>query len=143
MLLFLPYLGENKGQRDELVEISQFNIYIALMALPGYLLSFLLVDYLGRKFIQIFGFVCMGILYVLLGVLLEVYDFKDTTWLAVILYGATFFFSNFGPNTTTFILPSETFPTEIRARCAGISAAAGKFGNFVFFLFPPIPFFFN
>ena len=23
-----------------------------------------------------------------------------------------YFFSNFGPNSTTFILPSETFPTE-------------------------------
>jgi len=53
---------------------------------------------------------------------------RDINWLFIILYGLTFFFSNAGPNTTTFILPSEAFPTEIRASCHGMSAAAGKLG---------------
>jgi len=39
-----------------------------------------------------------------------------------------FFFANAGPNTTTFVLPSESFPTEVRATCHGISAASGKLG---------------
>src|SRR5690348_3121432 len=106
------------------MDISRFNIYIALMALPGYVLSFLLVDYLGRKTIQLMGFFSISALYLTLGLLLEFVDLSSYTWVAVVLYGATFFFSNFGPNTTTFILPSETFPTEIRARCSGISAAS-------------------
>lgn len=99
------------------------------MALPGYLLSFLLVDYLGRKKIQLMGFTCISVLYFVLGILFDLIDFDEYQWLAVLLYGATFLFSNFGPNTTTFILPSETFPTEIRATCTGLSAAAGKFGT--------------
>lgn len=49
-------------------------------------------------------------------------------WLFVILYGLTFFFANFGPNTTTFVIPSESFPTRARATCHGISAACGKLG---------------
>lgn len=43
-------------------------------------------------------------------------------------YGLTFFFANFGPNSTTFILPSETFPAEVRTSLNGFSAAMGKTG---------------
>jgi len=48
-----------------------------------------------------------------------------------ILYGDTFFFSNFGPNTTTYIVPGEAFPASIRATCHGISAASGKLGAII------------
>lgn len=40
-------------------------------------------------------------------------------------------FSNFGPNTTTFIIPGEIFPPEVKATCHGLSAASGKLGTFV------------
>lgn len=36
--------------------------------------------------------------------------------------------SNFGPNTTTFVIPGEIYPAEVRATCHGISAACGKLG---------------
>jgi PHS family inorganic phosphate transporter-like MFS transporter len=52
----------------------------------------------------------------------------DYPGLFIALYGLTFFWSNCGPNTTTFVLPSECFPTESRATCHGMSAAAGKVG---------------
>lgn len=38
------------------------------------------------------------------------------------------FFLNFGPNTTSFIIPAEAFPTRYRATCHGIAAASGKVG---------------
>ena len=34
-----------------------------------------------------------------------------------------YFFSNFGPNSTTFILPSETFPTEAVKGRVGVGAS--------------------
>ena len=34
-----------------------------------------------------------------------------------------------GPNATTYIIPSEVFPTRYRASCHGISAAMGKLGS--------------
>lgn len=49
----------------------------------------------------------------------------------MVLYGLIFFFSNFGPNTTTFIIPAELFPTRFRSTCHGISGAAGKLGAIV------------
>ena len=35
-------------------------------------------------------------------------------------------YSNFGPNTTTFVIPGEIYPPEVKATCHGISAAFGK-----------------
>jgi PHS family inorganic phosphate transporter-like MFS transporter len=41
------------------------------------------------------------------------------------------FFQNFGPNTTTFVVPGEVFPTRYRSTSHGISAASGKLGAIV------------
>jgi len=49
----------------------------------------------------------------------------------VTLYALTFFFSNFGPNSTTFVLPAELFPTSWKATAHGICAASGKAGAIV------------
>ena len=49
----------------------------------------------------------------------------------VFLYCLANFFQNFGPNTTTFIVPGEAFPTRYRSTGHGISAASGKLGAIV------------
>lgn len=41
------------------------------------------------------------------------------------------FFFNFGPNSTTFIVPGECFPTRYRSSAHGISAASGKVGAII------------
>ena len=47
------------------------------------------------------------------------------------MYALTFFFANFGPNSTTFIVPAELFPARFRSTCHGISAASGKAGAII------------
>jgi hypothetical protein len=55
----------------------------------------------------------------------------------LLAYGISYFFTEFGPNMTTFVLPSELFPTRLRATGHGISAGVGKLGAFTgVFLFP-------
>jgi len=55
----------------------------------------------------------------------------------VIAYGISYFFTEFGPNVTTFVLPGEVFPVSVRATGHGISAGVGKLGAFIgVFLFP-------
>lgn len=49
----------------------------------------------------------------------------------VALFCLANFFQNFGPNTTTFIIPGEVFPTRYRSTAHGISAASGKLGAVV------------
>ena len=46
----------------------------------------------------------------------------------VVLYALSFFFANFGPNATTFIIPSEVFATKFRSTLHGFSSAMGKLG---------------
>jgi predicted MFS family arabinose efflux permease len=47
------------------------------------------------------------------------------------------FFINAGPNATTYALPAEVFPSEVRAAGHGFAAASAKLGAAVgVFLFP-------
>jgi PHS family inorganic phosphate transporter-like MFS transporter len=51
----------------------------------------------------------------------------------------SYFFAEFGPNTTTFVLPGEVFPTSVRTTGHGISAGFAKVGAFIgVYLFPII-----
>lgn len=114
---------------------------IALIGLPGYYLSVCAMDRLGRRFIQLQGFFFMAVVFALLGGLCVAWcggwcvadpsDLRPSAAgraLMLLLYGLTFFFSNFGPNSTTFMLPAETFPPNIRSTLSGFSAACGKLG---------------
>ncbi|HEY5245581.1 MAG TPA: MFS transporter [Acidimicrobiales bacterium] len=106
----------------------------AVFALPGYALAILLLDRTGRKKIQALGFGMMALAFLAIGLVPGV-----TTSVApfVVLYGVSYFFTEFGPNTTTFVYPAEIFPVEVRTTGHGISAAAGKMGAFAgAYLFP-------
>ncbi|CAG8471405.1 192_t:CDS:2 [Acaulospora morrowiae] len=96
-------------------------------SVPGYWCSVFLIDRLGRKFIQLMGFAMLTLCYIVLGF---AYQAINNT-LFSILFTASMFFQNFGPNTTTFILPAELFPTRFRGTCHGIAAASGKLGAII------------
>lgn len=99
-----------------------------LFAVPGYILAAKYVDRIGRKPLQYIGFFMMALMYLLIAF---IPDLRHLMWLFITLFGISFFFVNFGPNTTTFLIPAEIYPTNIRARAHGISAAVGKLGAFV------------
>ena len=96
-----------------------------VFAVPGYVLSAKYVDRIGRKGLQMMGFLVMGICYTLIAMIPHV---TEHLAIFIIIFGLSFFFVNFGPNATTFLIPSEIYPTTIRARAHGISAAIGKVG---------------
>jgi MFS family permease len=55
----------------------------------------------------------------------------------LLVYGVSYFFTEFGPNMTTFVMPSELYPVTMRTTGHGISAGVGKLGAFIgVFLFP-------
>lgn len=95
--------------------------------IPGYWVSVATIDTIGRKPIQIGGFVMLTILFCIIG-----FGFhKISTGGLFALYCLCNFFQNFGPNTTTFIVPGEVFPTRYRSTGHGISAASGKVGAII------------
>jgi MFS family permease len=105
-------------------------------ALPGYLLAIVKVDKIGHRKLQWVGFLMMAACFVVIGLVPGV---SAAVLPFVMAYGVSYFFAEFGPNTTTFILPSELFPVSMRATSHGISAGVAKFGAFLgVFLFPVI-----
>jgi PHS family inorganic phosphate transporter-like MFS transporter len=116
---------------DALSSAALGNFVIVLLGtVPGYWVTVFLVDSWGRKKIQLMGFTALTVLFLVLGIFFN--QIKDTsTTLFVILYTLANFFTNFGPNATTFIIPGEVFPTRYRSTCHGISAASGKLGAIV------------
>ena len=130
----------NDDPMNSLNQTAIRSILINLMGLPGYILSFMLM---GKtclclcnvvqtpKWIQTQGFIFMAILYSIISGLWN--QLRSSTsnagWLLV-LYGGTFFFANYGPNTTTFIMPSVVYSPSCTSRSTlnGICAAAGKCG---------------
>ncbi|KAF4571355.1 Inorganic phosphate transporter pho84 [Pleurotus pulmonarius] len=100
--------------------------------IPGYWVCFLFVDSWGRKPIQLMGFIMLTIIFVIMGFGYDKLTATPaTTGAFVFLYCLANFFQNFGPNTTTFIIPGEVFPTRYRSTAHGISAASGKLGAIV------------
>lgn len=102
-------------------------ILVCAGAIPGYWVSVATIDTLGRKPIQIMGFIMLTILFIVIGFAFNVLSGHALLALYVI---AQFFF-NFGPNSTTFIVPGECFPTRYRSTSHGISAASGKIGAII------------
>lgn len=132
---------------EEVYMLSRVMFAVALVAtVPGYLFTVFFIDKIGRSVIQLGGFLFMSISMAILG-----YYYKQlrgnvkcgpnqnsnkeycdgNTAMFAILYGVTLFFANFGPNSTTFIVPAELFPARFRSTCHGISAAAGKAGAII------------
>jgi PHS family inorganic phosphate transporter-like MFS transporter len=129
------------------------SLMISLLSLPGYFMTVVLI---GRRtcvcrslrthgssrcnsifspctqtpaYIQMQGFVAMFILYLIIGLYWT--SLENIQWLLLVLYAGSFFFANYGPNSTTFLLPSVTYLKECRSTLNGLSAAAGKLGALV------------
>ncbi|KAI8268815.1 Repressible high-affinity phosphate permease [Colletotrichum sp. SAR11_239] len=102
-------------------------ILVLAGAVPGYWVSAALIDTIGRKPIQLFGFFALTLLFCVIG-----FDFWNLSGGALMaLYTLAQFFFNAGPNSTTFIVPGECFPTRYRSTSHGISAASGKIGAII------------
>lgn len=103
-------------------------LIFVIAALPGYILSAFTIDRLGRKWIQCVGFGMMALAY---GLLAIAPGLSTLTLPFLLVYGFSYFFTEFGPNVTTFVYPAEVFPVMIRTTSHGIAAALGKVGAFL------------
>lgn len=113
---------------SRLYNLGVGNIILSCAGLiPGYWVAVATVDTVGRKPIQLMGFIILTILFCIIG-----FGFHTIpTGGLFALYCLCNFFENFGPNTTTFIVPGEVFPTRYRSTAHGISAGSGKIGAIV------------
>ncbi|CAO2818785.1 unnamed protein product [Amaranthus hypochondriacus] len=117
---------------QEVYKIARAQTLIAICStVPGYWFTVFLIDRIGRFTIQILGFAMMTIFMFSLAIPYHHWTHPDNRIGFVVMYALTFFFANFGPNATTFVVPAEIFPARLRSTCHGISAAAGKAGAII------------
>ncbi|MHB8312109.1 MAG: MFS transporter [Candidatus Dormibacteria bacterium] len=130
-----PLILKSLAPRASLIEDTAITLVIfAVCALPGYVVAFFTIDRIGHRRLQFVGFSMMAMAFFVIGVIPGV--IKDVAPF-LILYGLSYFFTEFGPNTTTFVLPAELYPVAARTTGHGISAGTGKLGAFVgTFTFP-------
>ena len=132
--------------------IKAFVALVVASIIPGYYVTVLTVDLIGRKLLQFLGFVLYALFLAGLAggrnVLLNPnnrsqYDLtfdgqnssnmsyynnvKSNGYIAIFVFA--FFFASWGPLTTTWIIPAEIFPTRWRGTGYGIAAAAGTIGS--------------
>ncbi|KDO17512.1 hypothetical protein SPRG_21860 [Saprolegnia parasitica CBS 223.65] len=84
------------------------------------------INKMGRKRIMLQGCTVMTVVFLILGIWWD--EIKKSSAGFIVLFGLTLFFANFGPNMSTFVMPTEMYPTAIRSSCHGFSAAMGKAG---------------
>jgi len=111
----------------------QLAIFV-VAAVPGYVLAIARLDKIGHRRLQLLGFAMMSLCFLIIAAI------PGMTTVVVpflLVYGVSYFFTEFGPNMTTFVMPSELYPVDMRATGHGISAGIGKLGAFIgVFLFP-------
>jgi MFS family permease len=102
---------------------------IDLFLLLGFLIGLWAVAKFGRIQMQLIGFggmvFGMGVLW-----LSTVLAGGDAAHVGLVFIGFVVFnlFMNMGPNSTTYILPTELYPTQMRATGAGFAASVAKVG---------------
>ena len=130
-----PLVLKTVAPNASLIQATAWSLIIfTIAAAPGYIASFSLIDKIGHKRLQWIGFVVMGICFMLIGIIPGIIH---SVLPFLLLYGLSYFFIEFGPNVTTFVIPTEVFTVNGRTTGHGISAGIGKVGAFIgVFIFP-------
>ena len=121
---------------DLLAKLTWSLVMFVVFAVPGYALAVLKMDRFGHRRLQFVGFAVLAAAFLLLS---AVPALTASVGAFVAVFGLSYFFVEFGPNTTTFVLPSEVFPVSSRTTGHGIAAGIGKLGAFLgVFLVPAL-----
>ncbi len=130
--LFTPVLLASMGfARTEVdfitkdIAVTEGTAALDLMLVVGFIVAIVFVDRVGRLPLQKVGFLGCAVGLAILGTANAI---GDPIWLVALGFGLFNLLINAGPNSTTFLLPAEVYPTRLRATGHGFAAAAGKTG---------------
>lgn len=130
--------GNNANTITDDLASAEGSAVVDLFLIFGFVIAIVLVERVGRIRLQVSGFVFMALGLAVLALASRGGGVDDTPLVWVLIGFAVFNLAmNAGPNSTTFALPAEIFPTEMRASGHGFAAACGKAGAALgTFLFP-------
>ncbi|MDQ6785137.1 MAG: MFS transporter [Actinomycetota bacterium] len=121
--LYTPTLLTSLGSHHP-VQVALGTLVLSVFTLAGFAGAAAMIDRLGRRPLQMVGFVGMAAALVLLAVA----GAHPATVVLLGLFAVFQFASNAGPNTTTWIVPAELFPTRLRATGQGAATAFSRLG---------------
>jgi MFS family permease len=134
-----------KGASDTLAAVIHNDMLAAkgsaimdVFFLGGVVLAVLLVDRIGRIRLQVAGFIgcAVGLVLAALSIRPDGSNAMGLLFVGFILF---YLMTNIGPNSMTYLLSGEVFPTPIRGRGAGFAASFAKIGAVATaFLFPEL-----
>ncbi len=113
-------------------------LYVNIFVMFGAFASIFAIDKMDSIKLQKIGFI-----FSFLGLfIISISFFAQNNILNLILGFSGFilfnFFINFGPGITTYLLPAQLYPTEIRATGHGFAAGSAKLGAFLGTIFSPV-----
>lgn len=104
-------------------------ITISIGSLVGSLILLKIINYIPRQTILAWSFLGLAVMLGVTAATVQRAVDNNLHGLVIALYVLCQLLFNLGPNTLTFIIPAEIFPTRYRCTCHGVSAAAGKLGS--------------
>lgn len=129
LLAAIALAGSNTHFLADDIASTQETAALDIFLVIGFVAAIVLVERVGRVKLQVAGFAVMAGALCLLAESERLPGGGDKH-LVLVFVGFAFFntFMNAGPNATTYALPAEVFPTEIRAAGQGFAAACAKMG---------------
>ena len=128
------------GPSETLFELCWQSLAVNSMALPATILTIVLMSRFSGRQLDIAGFALMALSFAAMALLFAAYPHSgDASAAKFALFAAITFAISFGPNVVTYVLPAQLFPTAVRSRYHGASAASGKVGAVIgSFMYQPI-----
>jgi hypothetical protein len=107
-----------------------WNLVNVGVSLLGYYLASFFIDHklYGRKWMMQIGFLMCFVMFVVPAFHYKYYTGAEHIKEFQAMYFISSFFNQFGPNSVTFLVAAECYPTPVRATAHGFSAAVGKLG---------------
>jgi MFS family permease len=139
LLAALALAGPNATFIADDIASTEGTAILDVFLVLGFIVAIFTVERFGRIRLQLTGFAFMAVGLVTLGFASALPGGGDEHLALVFLGFAIFnFFMNAGPNATTYALPAEVFPSEVRAAGHGFAAGMAKLGAALGVFFFPI-----
>ncbi len=138
LLAAIALAGPDATFLSDDIAATQATAVLDIFLVIGFAIAIVLVERLGRIPLQLAGFAMMAVALCILGTA-ESLDGGGQAHIGMVIAGFAIFntFINAGPNATTYALPAEVFPSEVRAAGHGFAAGCAKLGAAIgVFLFP-------
>ncbi|MGC8645636.1 MAG: MFS transporter [Thermoplasmata archaeon] len=139
----LPFMLETIGFKGgtllDKVHAILGTIILDMFIVIGFIAAILIIEKIGRIKLQEIGFLGMALASLVLAAAYQYSIFIIFIFLAIYL-----FFENAGPNVTTWVIPTEIFPTRLRATAQGSASAISRLGAVLgTFSFPVLVYFYG